>query len=130
MMGIATLPETSDDLPLLDWLAIMARHQMSTNQLSLLTHLRDLAEQSRSLQPHLSEVERQVRRAVHEEVRNRAGHELSPISIQILVGAVYGAITMALDGEVPLSIPGSPPEDSLSIDSFLEITFNHLRNGF
>jgi AcrR family transcriptional regulator len=128
--GIATLPETPDDVPLLDWLVIMARHQMSTGQLSLLTQLRGLAEQSRTLQPHLSEVERQIRRAVYDEVRIRPGHDLSPISIQILVGAVYGAITMALDGEVPLNIPGSDPENLLSIDDFLEITVNHLRNGF
>lgn len=128
--GIATLPETPDDVPLLDWLVIMARHQMSTGQLSLLTQLRGLAEQSRTLQPHLSEVERQIRRAVHEAVQSRPGHGLSPISIQILVGAVYGAITMALDGEVPLNIPGADPENLLSIDDFLEITVNHLRNGF
>lgn len=128
--GLLTLPDHDDDLPLLDWLRKMARQQLSNGQLVLLTQLRGLAEESRGLQPHLSEVERQIRRTAREVVRNRSGHDLSPVSIQILIGAVFGAITTALDGEVPLGIPGESQPGAISIDEFMEIVFAHLRNGF
>ncbi|WP_353353983.1 TetR/AcrR family transcriptional regulator [Intrasporangium sp. DVR] len=131
--GLETLPAMPEETPLLEWLMALARHQLSGGMLSLLQQLRGMARDHHGLEPHLAEVQLQIRRTALDAVAARAGSNVSRLSSHILVGAAYGALMSVLDGRVPIRLPGDPEpasEDAVSVDEFLETVFTHLRRGF
>lgn len=117
--GLETLPPLPDDLPLLDWLAALARHQVSEGLLTRFRELTALSVQAPTLEPYLADVQRQIRLLGQAAIAARAGSDASPLHVRILAGAVYGAITSVLDGPVPVPLP-----------EFLDTVFTHLRTGF
>jgi AcrR family transcriptional regulator len=119
--GIASLPEVSDDTPLLDWVKTLALHQLSGGMLGLLFQLRDLADEDPALQPYLENVHAEIRRTAQQVVSERAGGKVSELTSHIIVGAAYGALSSLIDGAV--SLPGA------SADEFIEKVFSRLRSG-
>jgi AcrR family transcriptional regulator len=130
--GLESLPEIADDLPLLDWLAALARHQIRAGLFTRLLELKELCRTSPSLQPYLLEVQREIRLIGQTAIAGRADGAVSGIYIRILAGAVYGAIMSLLDGSSPLRLPGDlgatpDPED---VPGLVDTVFAHLRDGF
>lgn len=131
--GLESLPPVPEDIPLIDWLMALARHQLSGGMLPLLRQLRALADAHPSLEPYLADVQRQIRQVAQKAVAARAGADASPLYPHILVGAAYGAVMSVLDGHVPLRLPGEPgppPPGAVSVPDFLTTVFRHLRHGF
>lgn len=132
-LGLETVPPVPASEPLLDWLMVLARHQMSGGMLPLLGQLRAMAREHPHLEPYLADVQLQIRRAAVDAVAERAGSGLSRLSVHILVGAAYGALMSVLDRRVPLRFPGDPEpvsKDAVSVEEFLDTVFAHLRGGF
>ncbi len=131
--GIESMPPTPEDTPLLEWLRDLAQRQLSGGMLPLLRRLRALAEEHRTLEPYLADVQVQIRRTAQDAVAARAGTGMSRLSAHILVGAAYGALMSVLDGTVPIRFPGDPDPgapDAVTVDEFLATVFTHLRAGF
>lgn len=137
--GLETLPDLPEDTPLLDWLMVLARHQLSGGMLPLLQQLRGMVREHHGLEPYLADVQLQIRRMAQEAVAARAGSNVSRLSSHILVGAAYGALMSVLDGRVPIRLPGDSEQPSsdddtadeaISMDEFLATVFTHLRRGF
>lgn len=132
-VGLETVPAVPASTSLLDWLRLLARHQMSGGMLPLLRQLRGMAQAHPGLEPYLADVQVQIRRTATEAVAARAGSGMSRLSVHILVGAAYGALMSVLDRTVPLRFPGDPkpvPKDAVSVEEFLDTVFTHLRSGF
>ena len=129
--GIDHQPDVDDDAPLLDWLFATARHQLSGPMLETIRQVKALAEGHPGLDPWFLEVQRTVRHVALDVVSERAGDQHPALYVHVLVGAVYGALAAVLDGPFTLRLPGEPAApDAVSIDTFLETTFAHLRAGF
>ena len=129
--GIDHQPDVDDDAPLLDWLFATARHQLSGPMLETIRQIKVLAEGHPGLDPWFLEVQRTVRHVALDVVSARAGDQHPALYVHVLVGAVYGALAAVLDGPFTLRLPGEPASpDAVSIDTFLETTFAHLRVGF
>lgn len=130
--GFETLPPVPDDASLLDWLAALARHQLSTGLLTLLRTLRALSRDHPPLEPYLAHVQREVRRVAQEAVAARAAPGLPALYSYLVVGAAYGALMSVLDGRIPLRLPGerSDDPDALTVPEFIDTVFAHLRKGF
>ncbi len=143
------LDTTPDDtLPLLDWLKAVARQQLSGGLLLVLRELYVLAETHPPLRPHLLEVQRSIRETARTAVLARVDGPGSRIRAHLLVGAAYGALTCVLDGHIPIRLPApltmdtphAPPSDEetgggdeeadMTLDDFVDLTFNCLREGF
>lgn len=132
--ALDTTPD--EDLPLVDWLHAVARQQLSGGLLEVLQELRTLAEDHPPLRPHLLQVQRLIRQTALDAVLAR--HDVNPIDAHLLVGAAYGALTAVLEGHISIEPEGSLPhgpathgdEPSMTLDSFLNRTFTHLRDGF
>ncbi len=118
--GIDSMPEMPDDTDLLDWVRSLALHQLSNGMLDLLFQLRDLAEANPALRPYLENVHAQIRGTAQQVVAERAGNSASKLTVHIIVGAAYGALSSVIDGAV--SPPRSPSE-------FIEAVFTKLKSG-
>ncbi len=125
-----------DDLPLVDWLQAVARQQLTGGLLVVLRELRVLAQAHPSLQPHLLEVQREIRETARAAVIARVDGRAGRIYAHLLVGAAYGALTCVLDGHLSVRLdeqvdpPGGDGEVPLTVDEFLATTFTYLRSGF
>ncbi|HUH53827.1 MAG TPA: TetR/AcrR family transcriptional regulator [Microbacteriaceae bacterium] len=118
--GIDSMPELPANTSLLDWVKTLALHQLSGGMLDLLLQLRDLAQDNPALKPHLENVHAEIRRTAQKVVGERAGSSASKLTIHIIVGAAYGALSSIIDGSV--AIPGMSPED------LIEKIFSKLRS--
>ncbi len=130
--ALDTTPD--DDLPLVEWLHAVARQQLSGGLLDILQQLRSLSEGHPPLRPHLLQVQRLIRQSALDAILMR--RDVSPINAHLLVGAAYGALTSVLEGHITIR-PAEAPErsshegaPSMTLDSFLNLTFAHLRDGF
>lgn len=135
-----------EDLPLVDWLQGVARQQLSDGLLMVLRDLRVLAEHHPALRPHLLEVQAGIRESARDAVLARVEGPGSRIYAHLLVGAAYGALTCVLDGHIPVRLPATPEQNptarngiddsgdqdggEMTLESFVELTFTHLREGF
>lgn len=125
-----------EDLPLIDWLQAVAGQQL-TGGLQVLRELRVLAEAYPSLQPHVLQVQRDIREVAREAIIARVHGRAGRIYAHLLVGAVYGALTCVLDGHLPVRLDGQDDlsdsavgQTRLTVDEFLTTTFAYLRTGF
>ncbi|HRY10222.1 MAG TPA: TetR/AcrR family transcriptional regulator [Candidatus Nanopelagicales bacterium] len=121
----------TDDVPMLDWLASIAHEQISAGLLVRLRILHDLSRDHPSLEPHLAQVEREVRKVAQRAIAARAPG-LPAFTSHVVVGAVYGALMSVIEGRIPLQFPGekSAHPDSLTVREFIDSVFNQLRRGF
>lgn len=138
--ALDTTPD--EDLPLVDWLQAVARQQLSGGLLIALRGLRVLAERNPSLRPHLLEVQRCIRETARDAVLARLDGRGSQVYAHLLVGAAYGALTCVLDGHIPVRLPTTPAPDptspsdvdgkggEMTLEDFVDLTFDHLRHGF
>ena len=142
--ALDTAPD--EDLPLVDWLQAVARKQLSDGLLMVLRDLRVLAERHPPLRPHLLEVQRCIRETARDAVLARLDGRGSRIYAHLLVGAAYGALTCVLDGHIPVRLPATPAQEptphsdihvtgdedtgEMTLEDFVDLTFNHLREGF
>ena len=130
--ALDTTPD--ENLPLVEWLHAVARQQLSDGLLNVLQELRTLSEEYPPLRPHVLQVQRLIRQTALDAVLNR--RDVSPIHAHLLVGAAYGALTSVLEGHISIrshdspESPGHETEPSMTLDSFLNLTFAHLRDGF
>lgn len=130
--ALDTTPD--ENLPLVEWLHSVARQQLSDGLLSVLQELRTLSEGYPPLRPHVLQVQRLIRQSALDVVLARG--DVSPIHAHLLVGAAYGALTSVLEGHIIVRPEDSPePSDqetapTMTLNSFLNLTFAHLRDGF
>lgn len=125
------LEEVSEGRPLLDAVEVVLRLQLTTTGLSRMREVLTLARAYPSLEPHVYYVQHQMRLEVEERmVAVAAGHY--PASyLTLLVGAVYGMVSSALEGLVDVRLPGDLPiRGAVEFDEFLTEVFKHLRTGF
>ncbi|MHB8891727.1 MAG: TetR/AcrR family transcriptional regulator [Candidatus Limnocylindrales bacterium] len=126
-----------DDLPLVDWLHEVARQQLTGGLLTVLRELRILAADNPSLRPHLLEVQRRIRETAREAVIARLDGRAGRAYAHLLVGAAYGALTVVLEGHIPIRLEDAPTlasapgiEAEMTLDEFLDRAFTYLRTGF
>lgn len=129
--ALDTTPDVG--LPLVDWLHEVARLQLSDGLLVVLQELRVMSEGHPPLRPHVLQVQRLIRQSALDAVLSR--RDISTIHAHLLVGAAYGALTSVLEGHISIRSHGDSPnthqaESSMTLDSFLNLTFAHLRDGF
>jgi AcrR family transcriptional regulator len=129
--GVDAVPDVPEDAPLVEWLAVVARNQLGGSMLELMRQVQELSEAHPALDPWFLEAQRTIRQVALDAVTQRAGGRFPALYVHLLVGALYGALSAALDGPFTLRLPGEPRRaDSLDVDRLLETTFTHLRTGF
>lgn len=125
------LEDVSDGRPLLDAVEVVLRLQLATAGLSRMREVLALARAHPSLEPHVYHVQHRMRLEVEERVAAVAAGRYPASYLTLLVGAVYGMVSTALEGLVDVRLPGDPPSrDAVEFDEFLTEVFNHLRTGF
>lgn len=140
--GIASLPENGDELPLLDWVQRLAKHQLSSGLMDLLIELEVLARDNPSLEPYLAKVYAEIPLVAWEAVHERFKGRVPRQKVGILVGAVYGALSTMLT-QLPHEFftsanaftpdaptPDAPTPDARRMESLLDNVFEQLRAGF
>lgn len=129
----AALEDMPADMPLLDAVQAVLKRQLTADVFARLREVVDLARRYPSLEPHVLSVQNRMRQAAQASLRWVAGDRYSPTYVALLFGAVYGAVTAALEGDVDVRIPGQEgPSHPGSVDypEFLDQTFSYLRSGF
>jgi len=128
--GVSCLPDLPDDLPMVEWLRALAKHQLSQGLMEVLWQLGALARDNPNLEPYLARVYVRIRHTAWQVVHARFGHIASAQHISILVGAAYGALTTMLD-QVTTSPDGeSGGLDAQAVAEFLDAVFDQLKAGF
>lgn len=122
---------TAPDLPLLDWIEQVVRRFLDADLIQLQHQLQALAEASPSLLPHIAAADQQMWQASMALISQHGHHDLSRMSTHLLVGAVWGALSVGLRTAPRLRPEAGQPEiDPAAIDEFIATVFGHLRDGF
>ncbi|WP_183097484.1 TetR/AcrR family transcriptional regulator [Nocardioides pelophilus] len=125
------LEEVSEGRGLLDAVEVVLRLQLTTTGLSRMREVLTLARANPSLEPHVYHVQHRMRLEVEERMVAVAAGRYPPSYVTLLVGAVYGMVSSALEGLVDVRLPGElPSRGAVEFDDFLTEVFKHLRNGF
>lgn len=122
---------TPPDLPLLDWIEQVVRRFLNADLIQLQHQLQALAEASPSLLPHIAAADQQMWQTSIALISQHGHHDLSRLSTHLLVGAVWGALSVGLRTAPGLRpSPGEPGVDPAAIDEFIATVFGHMREGF
>ncbi|CAI9406678.1 TetR/AcrR family transcriptional regulator [Nocardioides ferulae] len=125
------LEDVSEGRPLLDAVEVVLRLQLTTTGLSRMREVLTLARAYPSLEPHVYHVQHRMRLEVEERMVSVAAGRYPASYLTLLVGAVYGMVSSALEGLVDVRLPGDlPSRDAVEFDEFLTEVFMHLRTGF
>lgn len=119
------------DLPLLDALLAVMREQFTEDTLLTMRELMTMARQYPTLEPYILGVQQRMRHTAQELLGSVAGDRYPSIYVPLLFGAVYGAVMAALEGTLDVHLSGESDLSSAAMDysSFLDLTFDYLRNG-
>ncbi|GAB3032726.1 hypothetical protein GCM10011376_26110 [Nocardioides flavus (ex Wang et al. 2016)] len=119
------------DLPLLDALLAVMREQFTEDTLLTMRELMTMARQYPTLEPYVLGVQQRMRHTAQELLGSVAGERYPSIYVPLLFGAVYGAVMAALEGTLDVHLSGESDLSSAAMDysSFLDLTFDYLRNG-
>jgi AcrR family transcriptional regulator len=119
------------DLPLLDALLAVMREQFTEDTLLTMRELMTMARQYPTLEPYVLGVQQRMRHTAQELLGSVAGDRYPSIYVPLLFGAVYGAVMAALEGTLDVHLSGESDLSSAAMDysSFLDLTFDYLRNG-
>lgn len=128
--GVASLPELPDDMPLIEWLRALAKHQLSNGLMDVLVKLEALSRLNPGLEPYLSRVYSEIRLTARQIVYERFSADISPQQINILVGATYGALTMMINQISLTGFTSDTPLDRGMAATFLDAVFDQLKTGF
>lgn len=109
--GIASLPKDEEDLPLIDWVQRLAKHQLSSGLLDVLIELETLTSANPSLEPYLAKVYAEIPLVALETVRKQFPGKAAHEKTGILIGAVYGALTMMLS-QIPRATTAADAAES------------------
>lgn len=125
------LEDVSEGRPLLDAVEVVLRLQLTTTGLSRMREVLTLARAHPSLEPHVYHVQHRMRLEVEERMVAVAAGRYPASYLTLLVGAVYGMVSSALEGLVAVRLPGDlPSHDAVEFEEFLTEVFLHLRTGF
>ena len=119
------------DLPLLDALLAVMREQFTEDTLLTMRELMTMARQYPTLEPYVLGVQQRMRHTAQELLGSVAGDRYPSIYVPLLFGEVYGAVMAALEGTLDVHLSGESDLSSAAMDysSFLDLTFDYLRNG-
>ena len=119
------------DLPLLDALLAVMREQFTEDTLLTMRELMTMARQYPTLEPYVLGVQQRMRHTAQELLGSVAGDRYPSLYVPLLFGAVYGAVMAALEGTLDVHLSGESDLSSAAMDysSFLDLTFDYLRNG-
>lgn len=119
------------DLPLLDALLAVMREQFTEDTLLTMRELMTMARQYPTLEPYVLGVQQRMRHTAQELLGSVTGDRYPSIYVPLLFGAVYGAVMAALEGTLDVHLSGESDLSSAAMDysSFLDLTFDYLRNG-
>lgn len=120
------------DLPLPEALLAVMREQFTADTLVSMRELLAMARRYPTLEPHVLGVQQRMRHAAQELLGSVAGDRYPGIYVPLLFGAVYGAVTAALEGTLDVRLDGDSDAAPGAMDytSFLDIIFDYLRTGF
>lgn len=130
--GVASLPADENDLPLIEWVHRLAKHQLSSGMMDVLIKLEKLTQRNPSLEPYMARVYAEIRLTAWATVHEHFAGKESPQKVGILVGAAYGALTMMLT-QLPresLSPDFEVSPDSNLMETLLDRVFEQLKAGF
>lgn len=119
------------DLQLLDALLAVMKDQFTEGTLVRMRELMAMARQYPTLEPYVLGVQQRMRHVAQELLGSVAGDRYPAIYVPLLFGAVYGAVMAALEGTLDVHLSGESDLSSAAMDysSFLDLTFDYLRNG-
>jgi AcrR family transcriptional regulator len=120
------------NLPLPDALLAVMREQFTADTLVSMRELLAMARQYPTLEPYVLGVQQRMRQSAQELLGSVAGDRYPGIYVPLLFGAVYGAVTAALEGTLDVRLDGdsNAAPGAMDYTSFLDITFDYLRTGF
>lgn len=126
------LEDVLADVPLLDAIRAVLRLQLTTDALARIREVMTLARAHPSLEPHVHHVQHRMRAEAEQRLLSVAAGRYSPAYVSLLFGAVFGTVSAALEGSVPVHLPGDTADDpaSMAFEEFLDLAFHHLRAGF
>ncbi len=129
----AALEDMPADIPLLDAVQAVLERQLTADVFARLREVVDLARRYPSLEPYVLSVQNRMRQTAQAALRSVAGDRYSDAYVAVLFGAVYGAMTAALEGAVNVHLPDrdnpSSP-GSMAYPEFIDLIFTYLRSGF
>lgn len=127
------LGDLAADVPLLDALHEVLKAQLTTEAFVQMRELVALSGRYPSLEPYVFALQHRMRHSAQETLRIAARDRHPGIYAPLLFGAVYGAITAALEGALDVHVPdgaSTAQPGSIDYEEFLELAFDYLRSGF
>jgi AcrR family transcriptional regulator len=127
------LADIPDSTSLLDALLQLLRTQLTAEMLWKMRELVSLSKRHPTLEPYVLSLFRRLQIAAQDTLHNLSKGRYPDSYIDLLIGAVYGAVLPILDGHLHVHLPGQSTTDTheaVTFEQFLDTIFGYLRNGF
>lgn len=120
------------DVALLDRAVETARTQLTAERIRMFRALDKLAIDYPSLVPYMLNVQNRVREITESALKSGSAPGVSPVELYMLVGALFGALSFALNSDAPIRLPGEPhtSPDDVDLDQYIDLVFERLKHGF
>ena len=127
------LASLDNDMPFLDKLYSLLKMQLTANLFAKMRHVIELSKQHPSLEPYILNAFRSLQGEAQEQLGAIAQGRYPEGYVQMLIGALYGAILPVLDGSLNVRLPDSvadEKENATPFEQYLDTLYGYLRNGF
>src|SRR5699024_8651554 len=118
--------------PLLEAFHSLIKMQFTTDHLMKMRKLVSLTRQSPTLVPYILNATHRLKKSAQKVLSELSEGRYTEEYIQMLTGAVYGAVIPLYDGSLNILLTDENPKNSedINFEEYLNTLFNHLRKGF
>ncbi|WP_020618005.1 TetR/AcrR family transcriptional regulator [Paenibacillus daejeonensis] len=127
------LASLDNEMPFLDKLYSLLKLQLTADLFAKMRHVIDLSKHHPSLEPYILNAFRSLQVEAQEQLGAMAQGRYPEGYVQMLTGALYGAIMPVIDGSLNVRLPDSvadEKEDATPFEQYLDTLYGYLRNGF
>ncbi|MFS0726831.1 TetR/AcrR family transcriptional regulator [Paenibacillus sp. 1P07SE] len=127
------LANLDSDLPFLDKLYSLLKMQLTEELFAKMSHVIQLSKHHPSLEPYILSAFHSLQIDAQERLGMIAQGRYPDGYVQMLIGALYGAILPVLDGSLNVRLPTShaaEKEHAIPFEQYLDTLYGYLRQGF
>lgn len=128
--AMQVLAELDATTPLVDALRAVMLQQFTADMLDKLRAVYGLSRRYPSVKPYVLDTLEEVRHRALRALSTWAGDRHPALYLPVLFGAVYGAASAVLEGQVEVLLQPSGDHSAMAYEEFVDLVFHYVRNGF